>query len=67
MQNLHDLMQLCWAGIYMAADESFVFQLADTGFTQGRGDLYPLGRLALLVPIASTIELDPALRGLHAA
>lgn len=55
------------ADIYMAADESFVFQLADAGLTQGRGDLYALGRLAALVPAASSIELDPALRGLRAS
>jgi molybdate transport system substrate-binding protein len=53
------------ADIYMAADESFVFQLADAGLTQGRGDLYALGRVAVLVPTASTIALDPALRGLR--
>jgi molybdate transport system substrate-binding protein len=59
------IMQGLPADLYMAADESFVFQLADAGLTQGRGDLYALGRLAALVPIASTITLDPALRGLH--
>jgi molybdate transport system substrate-binding protein len=51
--------------LYMAADEGFVFQLADAGLTQGRGDLYALGRLAALVPAASPIALDPALRGLR--
>ena len=55
------------ADIYLAADESFVFQLADAGLTQGRGDLYALGRLAALVPAASSVALDPALRGLRAA
>lgn len=51
--------------VYMAADEGFVFQLADAGLTQGRGDLYALGRLAALVPAASRIALDPGLRGLR--
>ena len=55
------------ADLYMSADEGFVFQLADAGLTQGRGDLYALGRIAVLVPIASAIPLDPALRGVRAA
>ena len=50
--------------IYMSADEEFVFGLADAGLTQGRGDLYALGRIAAVVPAASTLALDPALRGL---
>jgi len=53
------------ADIYMAADEGFVFQLADAGLTEGRGDLYALGRVTVLVPSASTIPLDAALRGLR--
>jgi molybdate transport system substrate-binding protein len=52
--------------LYMAADEAYVLQLADAGLTQGRGDLYALGRLAALVPTASSIGLDPQLRGLRA-
>jgi molybdate transport system substrate-binding protein len=55
------------ADLYMAADENFVFQVADAGLTQGRGAVYALGRLAALVPAASTLALDPALRGLHDA
>ncbi len=51
------------ADIYMSADEGYVFQLADAGLTQGRGDLYALGRIAALVPAASALTLDPALRG----
>ena len=53
--------------IYMSADEEFVFQLADAGLTQGRGDLYALGRIAALVPAASQLTLDPGLRGLAGA
>jgi molybdate transport system substrate-binding protein len=59
------IMQGLPADLYMAADESFVFQLAGAGLTQGRGDLYAFGRLAALVPLASTIALDPALRRLR--
>jgi molybdate transport system substrate-binding protein len=62
---VQQIMQGLPADLYMAADESFVFQVADAGLTQGRGDLYALGRLAALVPAASTIALDPALRGLR--
>lgn len=50
--------------IYMSADEEFVFKLADAGLTQGRGDLYALGRIAAVVPAGSTLTLDPGLRGL---
>jgi molybdate transport system substrate-binding protein len=50
--------------LFLSADESFVFQLADDGLTADRGALYALGRIALLVPAASTIPLDPRLAGL---
>lgn len=52
--------------IYMSADEEFVLRLAEAGLTQGRGDLYALGRIAALVPSASALELDAGLRGLAA-
>lgn len=55
------------ADLFMAADEDFVFQLADAGLTQDRGVIYALGRIALLVPIASPIVLDLGLRGLRDA
>jgi molybdate transport system substrate-binding protein len=50
--------------IYMSADEDFVFRLADAGLTQGRGDLYALGRIAAVVPMASMLALDSGLRRL---
>lgn len=53
--------------LYMAADEAFVFQLADAGLTRDRGALYALGRIAAVVPAASPLVLDTALRGLHEA
>lgn len=55
------------ADIYMSADEEYVFQLAQAGLTQDRGDLYALGRIAALVPADSPLPLDPALRGLGEA
>ena len=53
--------------LFMAADEDFVFQLANAGLTRDRGVLYALGRIAAVVPAASTLTLDPALRSLRAA
>ena len=53
--------------IFMAADEDFVFQLADAGLTQGRGALYALGRIAAIVPAVSAVALDIELRGLRAS
>jgi molybdate transport system substrate-binding protein len=51
--------------LFMSADESFVFQLADAGLTEDRGALYALGRIAAVVPVASAIEIDATLRGLR--
>jgi len=53
--------------LFMAADEDLVFQLADAGLTRDRGVLYALGRIAAVVPAASSLTLDPALRGLRDA
>jgi molybdate transport system substrate-binding protein len=53
--------------LFMAADEEFVFQLAEAGLTRDRGSLYALGRIAAVVPRASALTLDPALQGLRAA
>jgi molybdate transport system substrate-binding protein len=53
--------------LFMAADEDFVFQLADAGLARDRGALYALGRIAAVVPAASSVSLDPALRGLRDA
>jgi molybdate transport system substrate-binding protein len=55
------------ADLFLSADEEFVFQLAQAGLTQGRGVVYALGRIAILVPASSTVALDPALRGLREA
>lgn len=53
--------------IFMSADESFVFKLADAGKTQGRGDLYATGRLVLFAPHGSPLTVDAQLAGLKAA
>jgi molybdate transport system substrate-binding protein len=52
--------------LFMSADEAFVFRLADAGLTQDRGDLYALGRIAAVVPSASSLALDAQLRGVRA-
>ena len=53
--------------LYMAADESFVDQLADAGLTRDRGVLYALGRIAAVVPADSSVLLDAGLTGVRAA
>jgi molybdate transport system substrate-binding protein len=62
--------------LFMSADESWVEQLAEAGFTRSlstatgavrdRGVIYALGRIALYVPQESKLGLDPALAGLRA-
>jgi molybdate transport system substrate-binding protein len=44
--------------LFMSADEALVAQLADKGLTQGPGAVYAVGRLALLVPRSSTLNID---------
>jgi molybdate transport system substrate-binding protein len=51
--------------LFFCADESFVIQLADAGLARDRGSLYAIGRVALIVPAASTIALDDRLDGLR--
>ena len=43
--------------LFMSADESYVFGLADAGLTADRGQVYATGRIALLLPKASTLQL----------
>ena len=43
--------------IFMSADESLVFSLFDGGFTPDKGALYGTGRLALILPKNSAIQL----------
>lgn len=53
--------------LYLSADESYVFQLAEAGLTQGQGVVYALGRLAVIVPASSPVALAPGLASLRAA
>lgn len=53
--------------LYLSADESYVFHLADAGLTQGKGVVYALGRVAVIVPKSSAVGLEPGLASLRAA
>ncbi|RME16796.1 MAG: molybdate ABC transporter substrate-binding protein [Alphaproteobacteria bacterium] len=54
--------------LFLAADESYVLDLARDGFTEGAGTLYAEGRLAIAVPRAgSAIAPDPELASLARA
>lgn len=54
-------------GMFLSADEGFVFQLADAGKTVDRGDLYAVGRIVVLVPHGSPLKADGKLNDLAAA
>ncbi len=43
--------------IFMSADEALVFSLFDGGFTPDKGALYATGRIALLLPKNSAVQL----------
>lgn len=53
--------------LFLSADENFVFQLADAGKTEGRGVLYAVGRIGLLVPKGSPLKADGELKDLALA
>lgn len=53
--------------MFLSADEEFVAELAAEGLTQDEGDLYALGRIALLVPHGSPLKADGTLADLRAA
>jgi molybdate transport system substrate-binding protein len=63
------IMQGLQVDLFMAADEEWVFKVVQAGLTQGgrsgRGAVYALGRLAMVVPVGSPIELDVQLKGLQ--
>lgn len=50
--------------IFMAADEQFVADLHADGFTRDEGDLYGIGRLAIMVPDGSPLVPDAQLDNL---
>ena len=53
--------------MFLSADESFVFRLAERGLTRDRGALYAIGRIVIFVPPHSDLEPDGTLADLAAA
>ena len=53
--------------LFLSADEQFVLDLADTGFTIDDGVLYAVGHLAIMVPAGSPLKPDGTLADLKAA
>ena len=53
--------------LFMSADESFVYQLADAGKTVDRGQLYAIGRIGIMVSKGSPLKADGELEDLAAA
>jgi molybdate transport system substrate-binding protein len=53
--------------MFLSADESFVFRLADKGLTRDRGALYAVGRIVLFAPTASRLTGQLTPEGLKAA
>lgn len=53
--------------LFLAADESYIFKLADQGLTLDRGVLYAQGRIVYFVPHKSPLKADATLADLNAA
>jgi molybdate transport system substrate-binding protein len=53
--------------LFMSADESLVFKLADADLTIDRGKIYAQGRIGIMVPKGSPIKVDASLSGLKLA
>ena len=53
--------------MFMSADESFVFKLADANKTIDRGRAYALGRIGIFVPHGSPLKADGGLQDVAAA
>ena len=53
--------------LFLSADEAFVDRLADAGLTEGRGRLYAVGRIGVLVGKGSPVKADGELKDLAQA
>lgn len=53
--------------MFLSADEDYVFRLADRDLTVDRGELYAVGRIALMAPHGSPLRVDGAMAGLREA
>jgi len=51
--------------LFLSADESHVFRLADAGLTKDRGQAFAVGRLVLIARKGSKLTVDPKLVGLR--
>nr|MCV4209838.1 molybdate ABC transporter substrate-binding protein [Roseomonas sp. SXEYE001] len=55
------------AELFLSADEAFVFRLADAGLTRDRGELYAVGRIALLAPPGSPLRTEGGMDAIREA
>jgi molybdate transport system substrate-binding protein len=53
--------------VYLSADEAFVLDLAEAGLAKDEGELYAIGRIAIMVPHGSPLAADGSLADLAAA
>jgi len=53
--------------MFLSADESYVQMLAKAGRTDGVGDLYAIGRLAVFAPTGSPVKADAGLKDVRQA
>lgn len=53
--------------VYLSADEDFVLDLANDGYTHGEGDLYAIGRIVIMAPHGSPLAPDENLEDLGRA
>jgi molybdate transport system substrate-binding protein len=53
--------------LYLSADEDYVLDLARDGFTRDEGTLYAIGRIVMMAPHGSPLEVDGTLASLAAA
>ena len=53
--------------LFLSADEEYILRLAEQGLLRDQGQLYAIGRVALLAPHGSSLKVDSELRDLAAA
>jgi molybdate transport system substrate-binding protein len=53
--------------LFLSADEAYILKLVEEGWMQGNGQLYAIGRIALLVPHGSRLVAESELKDLVAA
>jgi molybdate transport system substrate-binding protein len=63
----HQIEQGAPFELFLSADETYIFRLAEKGLTVDRGALYAIGRLVLFAPHGSALQVDSGLKDLKAA